>query len=106
MKKFTVALIAAVFSTMLLFPALSARAQDWEDMNHDAQVLHHQRHALRHDYRELNDAVRRGDYGEAAHEQAEIAQRRYNMERRQRDLNEDYYNRYNNPYYSPYYDPY
>jgi hypothetical protein len=100
MKKLAVGIIAAAFGSMLLLPAAPARAQDWqdEDMANDAYAIHRDRHELRHDYRELQNDVARGDYGAAAHEQDEIAQRRYNMERREQDLNNDQYNRYYNGY--------
>jgi len=98
MKILPVGLIAAAFSLTLLLPATRARAQDWqdEDMRGDAYAIHRDHQELRHDSRELRDDLRRGDYGAAAHEQAEMAQRRYNMERREQDLNNDVANRYYN----------
>ncbi|HEV3110139.1 MAG TPA: hypothetical protein VGY99_06570 [Candidatus Binataceae bacterium] len=98
MKKFAFGIIAAAFGSMLLLPAASpARAQDWQhrDMANDAYAIHREEHKLRHDNRELQDDVARGDYGAAAHEQAEMAQRRYNLERREQDLNNDRYRSYN-----------
>ncbi len=110
MKILPVGLIAAVFSLTLLLPATLARAQDWPDdadMQGDAYAIHRDRQELRHDSRELRDDLRRGDYDAAAHEQAEMAQRRYNMERREQDLNNDVANRYYNQEAYPYgYAPY
>jgi len=101
MRKIAVGIIAAAFSSMLLFPAVQARAQSWQeqDMANDAYSINRSRRELHHDYRELNNALRNGDWDEAAHEQAEIAQRRRNLERREQDLNNDWYNRYNRGYY-------
>ncbi len=108
MKKIAIGIIAAAFSAMLLFPAVQGHAQDWQDqdMANDAYSINRNRHELHHDYRELRNDLRRGDLGEAQHEQAEMAQRRYNMERRQEDLNNDWNNRYNdNGYYNNGYAP-
>jgi hypothetical protein len=104
MKILPVGLIAAAFSLTLLLPATLARAQDFpdEDMQGDAYAIQRGRHELRHDYRELHEDLENGDYGAAAHEQAEIAQRRYNLEQRQQDLNNDVANRYYNQQAYPY----
>ena len=105
MKLLPVGLIAAAFSVTLLLPASRALAQDWPDdadMQSDAYAIARDRHELRHDSRELRDDLRRGDYGAAAHEQAEMAQRRYNMERREQDLNNDVASRYYNQEAYPY----
>jgi hypothetical protein len=101
MRKIAVGIIAAAFSSMFLLPAVSGHAQSWQDqdMANDAYSINRNRHELHHDYRELNNAVRNGDWGEAAHEQAEIAQRRRNLERREEDLNKDWNNSYNRGYY-------
>jgi hypothetical protein len=101
MKKFGVGMIGAVFGIMLAFPVVSAHAQDWQgqDMANDAHAIHRGQQELRHDNWELRNDLARGDFGAAAHEQAEIAQRRYNLDRRQQDLNNDMYNRYYNGYY-------
>lgn len=104
MKKVAIGIIAAAFSATMLLPVFPARAQD-PDMANDAYAIHRGRHELRHDYRELQNDLARGDYGAAAHEQAEMAQRRYNLQRREQDLNNDMYNRYYNGYpygYAPY----
>src|SRR5437879_3490207 len=80
-------------------PITGALAQDWSDdadMQGDAYAIQRGHQELRHDSRELRDDLRRGDYGAAAHEQAEMAQRRYNMEQREQDLNNDVANRYYN----------
>jgi hypothetical protein len=100
MKKIALGIIAAAFSSMLLFPAFQGRGQDWQgqDMANDSYSINRNRREFHHDYRELRNDLRRGDLGEAQHEQAEIAQRRYNMERRQEDLNNDWNNRYNGDY--------
>jgi hypothetical protein len=99
MKILPVGLMAAAFSLALLLPATRARAQDWpddEEMQSDAYSIQRGRQELHHDYRELGEDVQRGDYGAAAHEQAEIARRRYNLQRRQQDLNNDFASRYYN----------
>jgi hypothetical protein len=98
MKKLGVGLIAAALSGVLLLPASRALAQDWqdEDMEGDAYAIHRGHQELRYDSRELRDDLSRGDYGAAAHEQAEMAQKRYNLERREQDLNNDINNRYYN----------
>lgn len=100
MKKFAVGIIAAAFGTMMLLPAVPSHAQDWQeqDMANDAHAIHRENRELRHDYRELQNDVARGDYGAAAHEQNEIAGRRYNQERREQDLRNDQYNRAYNGY--------
>jgi hypothetical protein len=104
MKILPVGLMAAAFSVALLLPATRALAQDWpdDDMQGDAYAIQRGRHELRHDYRELHEDLENGDYGAAAHEQAEIAQRRYNLEQRQQDLNSDVANRYYNQQAYPY----
>jgi hypothetical protein len=61
------------FSAIFLFPAVQARAY-WED--YDA---HRIRRELHHEYCELREDLRRGDYGAAAHERAEINRLRYEL---------------------------
>jgi hypothetical protein len=95
MKKLAVGLAAAVFSSMFLFPAIGAHAYDWDSP--DSYAIHHQRHKLHHDYWELRNDVRNGNYGAAAHEQREINRRRARIERMRRDR--DWDSRYG---YGPY----
>jgi hypothetical protein len=78
---------------MLLAPCV--RAQSWGDMQSDRSAIAVGRARLRHDRHELHEDLERGDYGAAAHEQAEINRRRAAVRERQEDLNNDVETRYN-----------
>ena len=59
------------------------------DINNDARAINQGQAAIRHDKHELHEDLERGDYNAAAHEQAEIQERRANMRARKADLNAD-----------------
>ena len=64
------------------------------DINNDARAIRQGQANIRHDKRELREALEDGDYNAAAHEQAEIEERRANIRARKVDLNADWSNRY------------
>ena len=68
----------------------------WQDrdINNDARAIRQGQANIRHDKQELREALRSGDYEAAAHERAEIQQRRANIRARKADLNADLSNRY------------
>ena len=68
----------------------------WQDrdINNDARAIRQGQANIRHDKQELHEDLENGDYDAAAHEQAEIQQRRANVRARQADLNGDLSNRY------------
>ena len=70
--------------------------RDWldRDINNDARAIRQGQANIRHDKQELRDDLQNGDYNAAAHEQAEIQQRRANIRARKADLNADWSNRY------------
>jgi hypothetical protein len=59
------------------------------DMNNDARAIRQGQANIRHDKQELREDLEHHDYSAAAHEQAEIHQRRANVRARQADLNAD-----------------
>ena len=63
----------------------------WQDrdINNDARAIRQGQANIRHDKQELREDLENGDYNAAAHEQAEIQQRRANVRARQADLNGD-----------------
>jgi len=67
--------------------------RDWvaheQDMNHDARAIHQSQANIHHDKQEMRQDLRHGDYDAAAHERAEIQQRRANVRAREADLNAD-----------------
>ena len=68
----------------------------WQDrdINNDARAIRQGQANIRHDKQELREALEDGDYNAAAHEQAEIEERRANIRARKVDLNADWSNRY------------
>jgi len=68
----------------------------WQDrdINNDARAIRQGQDNIRHDKQELREALRNGDYDAAAHERAEIQQRRAKIRARKADLNADLSNRY------------
>lgn len=63
----------------------------WQDrdINNDARAIRQGQANLRHDKQELHEDLRNRDYNAAAHEQAEIQQRRANVRARQADMSAD-----------------
>jgi hypothetical protein len=63
----------------------------WQDrdINEDARAIRQGQANIRHDKQELREDLENGDYSAAAHEQAEIQQRRANIRARKADLNAD-----------------
>jgi hypothetical protein len=64
------------------------------DINNDARAIRQGQANIRHDKQELREDLEDGDYNAAAHEQAEIEERRANIRARKVDLNADWSNRY------------
>ena len=92
MKRLVLTLVAGAFGSLLIVPI--AHAQDWCDINRDARVIRQTHRNIRHDQHELWEDVENGDWRAAAHERAEIAQRRAYLRYRQHDLNNDLQARY------------
>ena len=69
---------------------------NWQDrdINNDARAIRQGQANIRHDKQELREDLEHHDYSAAAHEQAEIQQRRENIRARKADLNADLSNRY------------
>ena len=68
----------------------------WQDrdINNDARAIRQGQANIRHDKQELREALENHDYEAAAHERAEIQQRRANIRARKADLNADLSHRY------------
>jgi hypothetical protein len=92
MKRLVLTLVAGAFGSLLLVPI--AHAQDWEDMNNDANQIRQEQRNIWHDRQELREDLENGDYGAAAREREEIEQRRENQDATREDLNNDLSNRY------------
>ena len=101
MKRLAITLLAGAFGSLLVLPV--AHAQDWEDMNQDANRIYQQQRNSGHDQWELREDLERGDLGAAAREQAEINERRADQDATREDLNNDWANRYNGGYGYRYY---
>jgi hypothetical protein len=101
MKRLALTLIAGAFGSLLVIPV--AHAQDWEDMNQDANRIYQQQRNIHHDRQELREDLERGDLGAAAREQQEINQRREDQNATREDLNNDWANRYYGGYGYRYY---
>jgi hypothetical protein len=91
MKRLALTLIAGAFGSLLVLPV--AHAQDWEDMNQDANRIYQQQRNIGHDRWELREDLERGDLGAAAREQEEINERRADQNATREDLNNDWANR-------------
>ena len=63
----------------------------WQDrdINNDARAIRQGQANIHHDKQELREDLENRDYNAAAHEQAEIQQRRANVRARKADLNAD-----------------
>jgi hypothetical protein len=70
-------------------------AQDYEDMNNDANSIRQDQRDIRHDRREQREDIENGNFGAAAREQGEIEQRRAHQNETKEDLNNDLSNRHN-----------
>ena len=99
MKRLVLTLAAGAFGSLLVLPIV--HAQDYEDMNHDANSIRQDQRDIRHDRREQREDMEHGDFGAAAHEQLEIQQRRANENATKEDLNNDLANHYD---YGPHHD--
>jgi len=104
MKRLAITLLAGAFGSLLVLPV--AHAQDWEDMNQDANRIYQQQRNIQNDRNELNEDLERGDFGAAAREQQEINERRSDQDATREDLNNDWANRYNGGYGYRYYHHY
>ena len=87
MKKLVLTLVAGVFGSMLVLPV--AHAQDYEDMNNDANSIRQDQRDLRHDKREMREDLENGNFGAAARESREMQERREHQDATRRDLNRD-----------------
>ena len=56
------------------------------DINNDARAIRQGQANIRHDKQELREDLEHGDYNAAAHERAEIEQRRENIRARKADM--------------------
>jgi hypothetical protein len=92
MKRLVLTLVASAFGSLLVLPI--AHAQDWQDMNEDANQIRQDERNIRHDRHELREDLENGDFGAAAREREEIEQRRANQDATREDLNNDLANRY------------
>jgi hypothetical protein len=101
MKRLALTLIAGAFGSLLVIPV--AHAQDWEDMNQDANQIRQEQRNIWHDRQELREDLENGDWGAAAREREEINQRRANQDAVRQDLNNDWANRYYGGYGYNYY---
>jgi hypothetical protein len=93
MKRLALTLVAGAFGTLLVLPI--AHAQDYEDMNNDANSIRQDQRDIRHDRREQRKDIENGNFGAAAREQGEIEERRAHQNDTKEDLNNDLSNRYN-----------
>ena len=92
MKRLVLTLVSGAFGSLLVAPI--AHAQDYWDMNNDANQIRQEQRNIWHDRQELREDLQNGDYGAAAREQQEIEQRRANQDAVRQDLNNDLANRY------------
>jgi len=92
MKRIAVGLALGALGMFLLAP--SAKAQSWEDMQNDREAIENGYEHLQYDRQELRNDLRNGNYGAAAHEQAEMNWRRASIAERQEDLSNDFANQY------------
>jgi hypothetical protein len=92
MKRLVLTLVAGAFGSLLVVPI--AHAQDWWDINNDANQIRQEQRNIWHDRQELREDLENGDYGAAAREREEIEQRRANQDATREDLNNDLSNRY------------
>jgi len=92
MKRLVLTLAAGAFGSLLVVPI--AHAQDWWDINNDANQIRQEQRNIWHDRQELREDLENGDYGAAAREREEIEQRRANQDATREDLNNDLSNRY------------
>ena len=92
MKRFVIAVIAGAFGSLMLLPM--AHAQDYWDINNDADSIRQDQRNIWHDRQEQREDVERGDFGAAAREQEEINERREHENATRQDLNNDLANHY------------
>jgi hypothetical protein len=92
MKRLVLTLVAGAFGSLVVVPM--AHAQDWWDINNDANQIRQEQRNIWHDRQELREDLENGDYGAAAREREEIEQRRANQDATREDLNNDLSNRY------------
>ena len=93
MKPIAMGFATGALSMFLLAPCV--KAQSWQDMQNDRAGIEEGQEHLYHDRQELRNDLRNGDYGAAAHEQAEMNHRRAAINERREDLNNDIANRSN-----------
>ncbi|HEV2169360.1 MAG TPA: hypothetical protein VGR40_00355 [Candidatus Binatus sp.] len=87
MKRLVLTLVAGAFGSLLVLPI--AHAQDYQDMNNDANQIHEEQRDIHHDKREQREDIENGNFGAAAREQADIARDRAKENAIKQDLNND-----------------
>ena len=87
MKKLALTLIAGAFGSLLVLPL--AHSADYEDMSNDANTIRNEQRDIHQDKREERHDVKNGNFGAAAHEQADINRDRANMNENKEDLSRD-----------------
>jgi hypothetical protein len=87
MKRLVLTLVAGAFGSLLVLPI--AHAQDYQDMSNDANTIHQDKRDIHHDEREKREDLEHGNFGAAAHEQADIHRDRANENATKEDLSKD-----------------
>jgi hypothetical protein len=87
MKRLVLTLVAGAFGSLLVLPL--AHAADYEDMSNDASQIRQDQRGIHHDQEEKREDLENGNLGAAAHEQAEIREKRADKRETQQDLNRD-----------------
>ena len=87
MKRLMLTLVAGAFGSLLVLPI--AHAQDYQDMNNDANQIRQEHRDIRQDKREQQEDVEHGNFGAAAREQRDIERDKAKMNDEKQDLNND-----------------
>jgi hypothetical protein len=87
MKRLVLTLVAGAFGSLLVLPI--AHAQDYQDMNNDANQIREDQRDIHHDRSEQREDIQNGNFGAAVKEQGEIEQRRENENETKQDLRND-----------------
>ena len=96
MKRIALGVATGVLSMFLLAPCV--KAQSWQDTQNDRATIANGHEQLRYDQKELRNDLRHGDYEAAAHEKAEMNQRRERIAQQQEDLRKDLHHRHHHRY--------
>jgi hypothetical protein len=87
MKRLMLTLVAGALGSLLVLPI--AHAQDYQDMNNDANQIREEHRDIHNDKREQQEDIEHGNFGAAAREQEDIERDRARMNAEKRDLNND-----------------